>query len=94
MTVDDAGGLCLRSGKQRFCEGPIAFSFPLLLSGVAEVREWWDEDERRFRINVDVRNRLLGPLFGYRGSFTVKERPCLPEDIPLDVRPLRDEARE
>jgi hypothetical protein len=94
LSVDDEGGLCLRSGKQRFYEGPVAFSFPLLLSGVAEVREWWDEDEQLFRINVDVRNRVLGPLFGYRGSFVVKERECLPEDIPLDVRPLREEARE
>jgi len=94
MSVDDQGGLCLRSGQQRFYEGPVAFSFPLLLSGIAEVREWWDEHEQRFRINVDVRNRLLGPLFGYRGWFLVKERPCLPEDIPLDVRPLREEVRE
>lgn len=94
MSVDDGGGLCLRSGEQRFYEGPVAFKFPLLLSGIAEVREWWDEADERFKISVDVRNRLLGPLFGYRGSFTAVQRSCTPEEIPLDVRPLREEVRE
>ncbi len=94
MSVDAAGGLCLRSGAQRFYEGPVAFSFPMMFSGIAEVRERWDEAAQRFKINVEVRNRVFGPLFGYRGSFTVVQRPCSLEEIPLDVRPLREEARE
>jgi hypothetical protein len=48
----------------------------------------------RFRIEVRVDNRLLGPLFGYRGSFTVTEHACTDADIPIDVRPLREEIRE
>ncbi len=86
--------MCIRSGEQRFYEGPIAFRFPLALSGVANVREWWDDEHERFRIEVHVSNRIFGPLFGYRGTFTVAERPCTPEEIPLDVRPLREERRE
>ena len=93
-SVDEEGAMCIKTGEQRFYEGPIAFRFPLLFSGVAEVREWWDEAAERFRIEVAVANRAFGPLFGYRGSFTVVERPCSPEDIPMDVRPLREEARE
>ena len=92
--VDDQGAMCIHTGEQRFYEGPIAFRFPLLLSGVAEVREWWDEAIQRFRIDVKVHNRLFGPLFGYRGTFTVAERPCQLSDTPLDVRPLREEPRE
>jgi hypothetical protein len=91
--VDDQGGLCLRSSEQRFYEGRIGFRFPLLLSGVAEVREWWDDATERFGIDVQVRNRVFGPLFGYRGTFTVTEHPCTADDIPLDVRPLREERR-
>ena len=93
-SVDDDGALCIRSGEQRFYEGPLAFRFPLALSGVADVREWWDDDAGLFRIEVHVANRLLGPLFGYRGAFTVTEHPCTEDDIPLDVRPLREELRE
>lgn len=93
-SVDDDGGMCIRSGEQRFYEGPIAFRFPSLFSGVAEVREWWDTEGERFGIEVHVSNRVFGPLFGYRGSFTVVERPCSQADIPLDVLPLREERRE
>jgi hypothetical protein len=93
-SVDEDGAMCIRSGEQRFYEGPVAFRFPLLLSGVADVREWWDEEAQRFRISVSVGNRLLGPLFGYRGSFTVSERPCTDAEVPADVRPVREELRE
>lgn len=93
-SVDEEGAMCIESGEQRFYEGPIAFRFPLVFSGVAKVREWWDEQEQRFKIEVRVENRIFGPLFGYHGSFTVKEHPCLPEDVPLDVKPLREERRE
>jgi hypothetical protein len=92
--VDDGGAMCLRSGEQRFYEGPIAFRFPLVFSGIANVREWWDESADCFRIDVHVANKLLGPLFGYRGSFTVVEQRCADADIPVDVRPLREEERE
>jgi hypothetical protein len=93
-SVDDEGALCLRTGEQRFYEGRIGFRFPALLTGVANVREWWDETDQRFHIDVNVSNRVFGPLFGYRGSFTVVERPCPRDEIPLDVRPLREEGRE
>jgi len=86
--------MCIRTGQQRFYEGRIAFRFPLLLSGTADVREWWDDEAQRYGIEVKVANRLFGPLFGYRGSFSVVERPCTPDEIPLDVRPLREEHRE
>ena len=36
LRADAEGALCLRSAAQRFYEGPIAFNFPLLFSGVAE----------------------------------------------------------
>lgn len=93
-SVDDDGALCIRSGEQRLHEGRLAFRFPLVLSGVATVRESWDEDAQRFRIEVRVANKLLGDLFGYRGSFTVSEHHCTADEIPLDVRPLREEVRE
>lgn len=92
--VDGQGAMCIRSGQQRFYEGRVAFPFPLTLSGIADVREWWDEAAQCFRIEVRVANRVLGPLFGYRGSFTVEELTCLADDVPADVRPEREEHRE
>jgi hypothetical protein len=92
--VDDDGSMCLRSEAQRFYEGPIAFRFPLVFSGIATVKEWWDEAAECFHIEVHVANKVLGPLFGYRGSFTVVEHACTDGDIPTDVRPVREEHRD
>ena len=65
----------------------VEFGFPLILSGVADVREWWDDAAACFRIDVRVANKVFGPLFGYSGSFRVEERACSVDDIPADVLP-------
>lgn len=94
LSVDEEGGLRLRSGAQRFYEGPIAFNFPMLFSGIADVREWYDEKAQRFRISVYVSNKTYGRLFGYRGSFEVEWVSVTPEKIPAHILPIRQETRE
>ncbi len=94
LDVADNGGLRLRSGEQRFYEGPVGFRFPLLFSGVAEVCEWFDETSGRFHIDVHVRNDVWGPLFGYTGSFTCEWRAAAPDSVPPTFRPVREERRE
>jgi hypothetical protein len=94
LSVDAEGGLRLRSGAQRFYEGPIGFTFPMLFSGIADVREWYDEKAQRFRIVVGVHNKTWGPLFGYRGSFEVEWRTVDGNTVPSHVLPHRQERRE
>jgi hypothetical protein len=94
VSVDERGGLKIHSGEQRFYEGPVAFRFPLLFSGVANVCEWYDDLTGRFRIEVAVENRRWGPLFGYRGSFDVEWREVPPGSTPQTILPLREERRE
>jgi Domain of unknown function (DUF4166) len=94
LSVDERGGLCLRSGAQRFYEGRLGFRFPMLFSGVADVREWFDDTTRRFRIVVKVHNRVWGPLFGYRGSFDVEWLKVAAGAVPGHILPQRQERRE
>jgi hypothetical protein len=94
MSVADNGGMRLRSGAQRFYEGRLAFQFPLLFSGIADVCEWYDDEAEKYRIEVDVHNETWGPLFGYRGAFDVEWRDVRPDRVPLEVLPKRIEARE
>lgn len=94
LSVDERGGLRLRSGSQRFYEGPVGFRFPMVLSGVADVCEWFGEDDQRFHIEVNVRNSVWGPLFGYRGSFQVEWVSVKRDQIPDDILPVRCERRE
>lgn len=93
LSVDERGGLCLRSGEQRFYEGPLAFRFPMFFSGVADVCEWFDDSTGRYQIQVNVTNRIWGPLFGYRGSFDV-EWVEASNGLPESIRPKREERRE
>ena len=94
LWVDERGGLRLRSGEQRFYERAVGFRFPLLFSGIAEVCEWYDEQARRFRIDVDVRNRTWGRLFGYRGAFDVEWVRVGSEGVPAHILPMRVERRD
>ncbi len=94
IKVDPNGGLRLRSGAQRFYEGIVGFSFPMIFSGTADVCEWYDDAQQCFRIEVNVTNRTWGRLFGYKGHFQVKWHSVLPEDIPQSVLPVRVEKRE
>ena len=93
LSVAPNGGLRLRSGAQRFYEGPIAFNFPLLFSGIANVCEWYDDREKCFRIEVDASNRRWGKLFGYSGSFQVVWEPVSSNSIPRSILPRRVESR-
>lgn len=92
LSVDPRGGLRLRSGEQRFYEGFVAFRFPMMLSGVADVCEWFDDAIGKFRIDVSVTNRRWGPLFGYSGAFDVEWVET--RDVPDHAKPRREERRE
>ena len=91
LSVAENGGLRIRSGEQRFYEGPVSFRFPMFFSGDAEVCEWYDDAAECFRISVCASNPRWGKLFGYTGSFGVER---MPPETPKDIRPRRIEARE
>ena len=92
LSVGDDGSLLLVSDAQRFYEGPIAFRFPMLFSGRAELRESFDDDAGVYRIHLEVTNRRFGFLFGYTGTFECTFPAA--QDAPARLRPRRHERRE
>ncbi len=94
VTVDDRGGMRLRSGPARLYEGPVAVQLPRSLTGFADVREWYDDALQRFHIEVNVNSPLWGPLFGYRGWFVAAWPACPAEGVPASAKPVREESRE
>lgn len=94
LSVLPNGGLKVHSTAQRFYEGIIGFSFPMLFSGYADVSEWFDDAAQKFCIDVNVWNRYWGPLFGYRGTFDVEWKHVTPDAIPTGIKPRREEKRE
>ena len=91
MRVAENGGMHIRSTEQRFYEGPVAFRFAMLFSGVADVCEWYDDAADCFRIRVSVSNPRWGMLFGYSGSFQCER---VPPEPPEAILPRRVESRE
>lgn len=66
---------------------------PDLIGGDAHVRESFDVEAGRFRIQVSVTNRRFGPLFGYEGSFTASYTDATAHGVRADLRPVREEVR-
>lgn len=91
FTVEDDGSLRIRSHSPRVCAGR-EVSLPRTFAALADVRERYDETDECFRIDVTVRNPVVGPILSYRGSFTVEWHPC--EDVPWPYRPAREARRE
>lgn len=95
IAVAENGGLQLRSKDQRFYEGFINFKFPKLFSGEANVCEWFDDTAQKFKISVEVKNKIWGKLFSYNGTFEVTYIPVNSmAEIPKDVLPVREEIRD
>jgi hypothetical protein len=83
-TVENRGVL-LRSARQRWRLGPITLAIPRWLVGHAIIREW-QEPDGAFGISLIVTNSLLGPFFGYEGTFS-RYATQVPPRIPPAAKP-------
>ena len=63
------GDFTLRSGRARLKLG--AFTIPVP-SPAVRLRQSYDERRARYTIDLSVRVPLLGEVFGYRGTFTLR----------------------
>jgi hypothetical protein len=86
-TVDEDGAMVMTSGRQRFRAG---ISVPTVLTGHARIHEWYDEHAERLRIQVTVTNPIVGPVFGYRGSYTARQVDTIQNPVPASIKPYRE----
>jgi hypothetical protein len=63
------GEMLISSRKQWLKLGSFRFPLPKFLHGSACIKESYDADCSRFKIEVDVNNPLFGQLFYYKGFF-------------------------
>lgn len=87
------GSLHLQTSGQRFYEGPVAFNFPDVLTGTADLYESYDEGRGVYKIQMQVRNPHFGLLFGYKGEFTCQFPTAVGDVMPAGLRPVREEKR-
>jgi hypothetical protein len=65
----------------------------MFFSGKAFVYVWFDDEIGRYRIEVEVKNKFWGPLFGFSGTFDIEWEQVDPSHIPRGIMPKRDEPR-
>lgn len=88
------GGLKIVSTNQRVIFNKWTLHLPPFLRGRAVIREWYDDRKETFFIHVKVINSLVGILFEYEGSFDAKYVNMKNKDIPVHIKPIREQIRE
>lgn len=88
------GSLHLQTTGQRFYEGRVAFNFPSIATGTADLYENYDDARGVYTIQMQVRNPKFGFLFGYKGEFTCEFPEIVGDAVPPGLRPVREEIRE
>lgn len=73
LEASSEGGLVITSGRQWLLIGGKKIPLPAWLCGSSTVYEAYDEEMNSFSIKVHVKNRILGTLFSYRGTFRETE---------------------
>ncbi len=69
FNVTPDGRLLIHSGLQRVVLGRMEIPIPRLLEGVVTVEENYDDAREVFKIEVHIKNRILGRLMLYKGEF-------------------------
>ncbi|MDR7907041.1 DUF4166 domain-containing protein [Bacillus velezensis] len=73
LEASSDGGLVITSGRQWLLIGGKKIPLSAWLCGSSTVYEAYDEEMNCFSIKVHVKNRILGTLFSYRGTFRETE---------------------
>ncbi|WP_228409548.1 DUF4166 domain-containing protein [Radiobacillus deserti] len=71
--VTQDGGILITSKDQRLVIGKWEIPLPKLFQGLARVKESFDPIKNTYRIDVSVRNPMIGHVFAYEGEFIQDE---------------------
>lgn len=72
--VDKEGALHISSKKQWLYILGKKIPLPKFLYGEAKIKESYDDAVNCYKIHVQVRNPLFGPLFSYQGTFVERDQ--------------------
>lgn len=92
LSVSSDGRLHMHSPHTRLFLGRLRIPVPVLAGADAHAEQWWDEESGRYRIRTIVRQRQLGTVFVYDGSFTYEYR-TFDGVLPPDAEPEKWERR-
>ncbi|GAE29590.1 DUF4166 domain-containing protein [Halalkalibacter hemicellulosilyticus] len=91
IDVMSNGGIKLVSGPLFINREQKTMELPSLFSAKATAKEWFNDEQNRFHIEVDVQNRYFGTIFGYKGTFTVQYYD-FNGNLPSEVKPRKEKS--
>lgn len=88
------GAIRFTSGRQFAFIGGLKLPVPGFLRGDIDLLEWYNDDKQRFYLDLKVKSKLFGPLFGFTGWFDAEYLDFRGKVVPDKFKPIRDEHRE
>ena len=88
------GAIRFKSGRQFAFIAGMKLPVPSFIRGDIDLLEWFDDDKKRFYLDLKVKSKLLGPLFGFTGWFDAEYIDFKGKTIPDKFKPTRVEQRE
>jgi hypothetical protein len=94
LSAEENGAIKFTSGRQFAFFLGLQFPVPSFVRGDIELLEWYDDDSQRFYLDLKVKSKLLGPLFGFSGWFDIEYIDFTGKQIPVKFKPTRYESKE
>ena len=93
LSAED-GAIRFTSGRQFAFIAGLKLQVPAFVRGDIDLLEWYDDIQQRFYLDLNVKSKLFGPLFGFTGWFNAEYVNFSEQKIPDKFRPQRVECRE
>ncbi len=94
LGVEGNGAIRFTSGRQFIFILGLQIPVPWFIRGDIELLEWYDDEEQRFGLDLQVKSKLFGPLFGFNGWFNAEYVNFKSGTLPEKFRPTRLERKE
>lgn len=94
LGVEENGAIRFTSGRQFIFILGLQIPVPWFARGDIELLEWYDDEKQRFGLDLNVKSKLFGPLFGFNGWFDAEYVDFKSGILPEKFRPIRLESNE
>ncbi len=92
LEATENGAIKFSSGKQYIFIFNRKIEIPSLLRGDIELLEWYDDKQEKFYLDLTVKSKLFGRLFGFNGWFEGEYIENL--ELPEKFKPTKEEIKE
>lgn len=94
LSAEDDGAIRFTSGKQYVYFLGLQLPIPSIVRGDIELLEWYDDTKGKFYLDLKVKSKIFGPLFGFNGWFEGEYIDFTGKQVPEKFKPVRFENRE